>query len=124
MNNSILLIDDDPEDHEIFEFALEMAIPDAVCEHSFNCQDAVDKIKKGNCPMPGNIFLDVNMPQMELPKCLFSIHEALGDRAAEIIILTGFRIADLPEQSAMKVISKPNTVELLAQRILEMVVIR
>ena len=74
--------------------------------------------------MPGNIFLDVNMPQMELPKCLFSIHEALGDRAAEIIILTGFRIADLPEQSAMKVISKPNTVELLAQRILEMVVIR
>lgn len=124
MNNSILLIDDDPEDHEIFEFALEMAIPDAVCEHSFNCQDAVDKIKKGNCPMPGNIFLDVNMPQMELPKCLFSIHEALGDRAAEIIILTGFRIADLPDHSDMKVISKPNTVELLAQRILEMVVIK
>lgn len=124
MNNSILLIDDDPEDHEIFEFALEMAIPDAVCEHSFNCQDAVDKIKKGSCPMPGNIFLDVNMPKMELPKCLFSIHEALGDCAAEIIILTGFNVSDVPANTVMKVISKPNSVELLAQRILETVVIR
>lgn len=127
MNNCILLIDDDPEDHEIFNFALELAFPDAVCEHSFNCPDAVEKIRMGTTPAPGNIFLDVNMPRMELPKCLFSINEALGSRSAEIIILTGFRIVDLPNSNgigAMKVISKPSTVEMLAEKIRESVVIK
>jgi len=120
MNNNILLIDDDPDDHEIFDFALEIAYPTATCEHSYNCQDAVEKIKRRHSPLPENIFLDVNMPMMELPKCLFAIHEALGVNHADIVILTGFAAPDLPNYNAfgvVKVISKPSTVELLAEKI-------
>lgn len=120
MNNSILLIDDDPDDHDIFEFALEMAYPKATCEHSFNCQDAVNKIKDRLFPLPDNIFLDFNMPKMELPKCLFAINEALGVDRVDIIILTGLKVSDLPNYQSfgvMKVISKPSTIELLAGEI-------
>ena len=127
MNNSILLIDDDPDDHEIFNYALEMAFPDAICEHSFNCQDAAEKIRNGSCPPPANIFLDVNMPAMELPKCLFSINEALGTSSTEIIILTGFRMSDLPNYDSfgiLKVISKPSTVEMLAEKLREAMVLK
>ncbi|MCF2489444.1 response regulator [Dyadobacter sp. CY347] len=120
MNNSILLIDDDPDDHEIFEFALGMVFPKATCEHSFNCQDAVEKIKERLSPLPDNIFLDFNMPKMELPKCLFAINEALGVNHVDIVILTGLKAADLPNFKSfgvMKVISKPSTIELLAEEI-------
>ncbi|MCF0062876.1 response regulator [Dyadobacter chenwenxiniae] len=124
MNNNILLIDDDPDDHEIFEFALELAYPTATCEHSYNCQDAVEKIRKRSSPLPGNIFLDFNMPMMELPKCLFAINEALGVDHADIVILTGFRTDDLPDFNSfgvVKVISKPSTIELLAEEIQDVV---
>ncbi|SKB81960.1 response regulator [Dyadobacter psychrophilus] len=124
MNNNILLIDDDPDDHEIFEFALGLAYPTATCEHSYNCQDAAEKIKKRLFPLPENIFLDFNMPMMELPKCLFAIHEALGVDHADIVILTGFAKADLPNFNAfgvVKVISKPSTIELLAEEIQDVV---
>lgn len=124
MNNNILLIDDDPDDHEIFDFALEIAYPAATCEHSYNCQDAVEKIRQRLSPLPENIFLDMNMPMMELPKCLFAINEALGANHADIVILTGFATADLPNFNAfgvVKVISKPSTIELLAEEIQDVV---
>ncbi|MCE7064593.1 response regulator [Dyadobacter sp. CY326] len=127
MNKNILLIDDDPDDHEIFNYALEMAFPDVNCEHAFDCLDAVERIKKGIYPHPDSIFVDVNMPAMEFPKCLFSINEALGASSAEIIILTGFQLSDLPSYDALgilKVISKPSSVEMLAEKLRETMVIQ
>ena len=120
MEQKILLIDDDPEEHEIFQFALDLALPETGCEHAFNCQDAVDKIRNGGTPSLGHIFLDMNMPCMELPKCIFSIKEALGNQSAEIIILTGYRMPDMAgmdELGITNVITKPGSVDMLADKI-------
>jgi CheY-like chemotaxis protein len=70
---NILLIDDDPEEAEIFKEALGSVSGSTVFHYLSNCKDAVNQLKHQLLPMPDLIFLDINMPLMNGLDCLQEI---------------------------------------------------
>lgn len=58
---TIVLIDDDLDDHEIFNIAMEEADPSALCFYFASAKEALEKIPALS-PRPDYIFLDLNMP--------------------------------------------------------------
>ncbi|HEY3401824.1 MAG TPA: response regulator [Ohtaekwangia sp.] len=58
---NVILIDDDLDDHEIFDIALKDADPSATCTYFVSAKEALDKIELLK-PAPDYIFLDLNMP--------------------------------------------------------------
>jgi len=70
---SILLIDDDPDDQEIFSFALQEANAHAVCTFANDGLQALEKFQSDDDFTPQLIFVDVNMPRMNGAECLAEI---------------------------------------------------
>jgi len=70
----LLLIDDDTDDHEIFNIALNKVDSSIVINYA---HDGVDALKKLNeiLPIPHLIFLDLNMPRMNGKQFLKVIRE-------------------------------------------------
>ncbi|WP_298715638.1 response regulator [Chitinophaga sp.] len=64
MSKTILLIDDDLDDTEIFEEALTEINPAILFYKAENGQDAFNKLQGKEVGQPDIIFLDVNMPGM------------------------------------------------------------
>lgn len=61
---SILLVDDDIDEHEIFQIALQMVSTDAVCHAFTDPVQAIQKIKEDNLQFDV-IFVDLNMPKVD-----------------------------------------------------------
>lgn len=83
---TILLIDDDEDDRDIFAIALKTASPNAVLITAPNGPDALQKLKSG--AQPGFIFIDLNMPYMQGNKCLAEIKAMPGFKNTPAIIYT------------------------------------
>lgn len=64
MYQKVVLIDDDPDDHEIFAMALVEAIPDAESILYDSAEKALNELSKLTTGLPDYIFLDLNMPRM------------------------------------------------------------
>jgi len=62
--NSIVLIDDDHDDHEIFSLALKEAAPAIECFYFDSAKFAIKKLSVEKNLQPDFIFLDLNMPGM------------------------------------------------------------
>src|SRR6188768_3557680 len=68
----ILIVDDDPEDIQLFAEAL-LEIDESInCVEAYNGLEAL-KVLKRNSFLPNYIFLDINMPLMNGRKCLEEI---------------------------------------------------
>ncbi len=63
-----LLIDDDPDEADIFGLALSRTGLRAKCRHAVNGLDGLEMLKTG--PVPDIIFLDLNMPRIGGKECL------------------------------------------------------
>ena len=61
--NSILLIDDDEDDHLYFKDAINSINPCLTIDTATNGKDAFDRLKESKT-LPDIIFLDLNMPVM------------------------------------------------------------
>jgi CheY-like chemotaxis protein len=83
---TLLLIDDDEDDRDIFAIALKTAAPDAVLSASANGPDALQKLKDGL--QPDFIFIDLNMPYMHGTECLVQIKAMPGLQNVPAIIYT------------------------------------
>jgi CheY-like chemotaxis protein len=68
MQKSVLLVDDDPDDAELFCEGLAAADPEINCHAARNGKEALDLLQ--NITLPGLIFLDLNMPIMNGWDCL------------------------------------------------------
>lgn len=68
-----LLIDDDPDDQEIFAMALEKINPLIRCSFANDAIEAIEKLSPQNFFIPHYIFIDLNMPQMDGRQCLQEI---------------------------------------------------
>lgn len=68
---TLMLIDDDEDDRDIFAIALKTAEPDAKLITSPNGPDALQKLADG--ALPDFIFIDLNMPYMPGLTCLEEI---------------------------------------------------
>jgi len=61
---TVVLIDDDPDDHEIFDMAILEASALAKCIHFDSAETALNQLAGFGGALPDYIFLDLNMPRM------------------------------------------------------------
>ena len=66
---TFFLIDDDEDDHELFQIALEAAEPSVNCVTAVNGQQGLTMLRN-KAVEPDFIFLDLNMPLMGGKECL------------------------------------------------------
>lgn len=71
----VLLVDDDPDDQEIFQFALRRADASAACIFADDGKHALEKLQQDPGLIPDFIFIDMNMPRMNGQQCLASIKQ-------------------------------------------------
>lgn len=66
------MVEDDPDDQEIFAIALQESKEDIKCVFANDGIEALRKLEDGSF-MPDYIFLDLNMPRMNGKQCLVEI---------------------------------------------------
>ncbi|HEY9009024.1 response regulator [Ohtaekwangia sp.] len=81
MLKTILLVDDDQDDAELFCEALKEVSPSATCRWENDGINLIRKIESNTIDSPDLIFLDINMPQMNGWEVLDYLkkHERLTD---------------------------------------------
>ena len=84
LTNNILLIDDDPEDFDIFCGALATLDKSIDCIGATSCSDGFSKLEASS-GIPRYIFLDLNMPFVNGFECLYQIKN--DDSLAQIPIV-------------------------------------
>ncbi len=115
---SLMLIDDDVDDHEIFLSALENISTTVSCTTAVNGSDALQKLLT-NKVSPDLIFLDINMPLMNGPEFLKEVkkHEDLKNIPIIIYSTTSApeAIEETKELGARHFVSKPESFSDLEQ---------
>src|SRR5882762_3877095 len=66
----IFLIDDDPDDQEIFIMTLRDINSEMFCDTADNGVKGIEKLNSVDQPVPDFIFIDLNMPKMNGLDCL------------------------------------------------------
>jgi CheY-like chemotaxis protein len=109
MKKTILLVDDDKEEHEIFEQALKKYSADIEFVSAMNGKHALKFLKQS---LPNWIFLDINMPVMNGIETLYAIKKI---KAAQHIPIFMYSTSDGYNHGALslslgakKYIRKPN----------------
>ncbi len=69
----ICYVDDDQDEHFIFESALQEAFPEIKLFSFFTCDDLLAFLKVENSPLPELVFMDYNMPGASGTKCVTTI---------------------------------------------------
>lgn len=94
----LLLIDDDTDDHEIFNIALNKVDSSIVIDYA---HDGVDALKKLDeiLPVPHLIFLDLNMPRMNGKQFLKVIRENKRFGKTPIYIYSTSLLPDVVEEA-------------------------
>src|SRR5215210_7683066 len=72
---SCLLIDDDPDDQEIFLMCVKKLDKNIDCKTSDDGLEAISMLMSNEKFIPDYIFLDVNMPKMNGIECLKEIRK-------------------------------------------------
>lgn len=87
-NLTLLFIDDDTDDQEIFSFALQKVDSSIRCIISGDCKEALEKITSDKTFIPDFIFLDLNMPRIGGRQCLAEIKKIPRLAHVPVIIYT------------------------------------
>ena len=82
----VLLIDDDEDDRDFFQFALESINNNIVYMGAESGYDALNLLKKD--PLPDYIFLDLNMPAMSGRECLIELKKSPALKHIPVIIFS------------------------------------
>jgi CheY-like chemotaxis protein len=69
------LIDDDPDDQEIFGLALQNVDIPIVCSVANDADEAIARLSEPGSLLPDYIFLDMNMPRINGAECLREIRK-------------------------------------------------
>jgi CheY-like chemotaxis protein len=121
---TLLLIDDDLDDQEIFVLAVNEINIAAQCVYANNGFEALELLKNDPSFIPEYIFIDLNMPKMDGKKCLVEIRKISWLKDVPIIIYStaddekSFR--DTKEMGASKYIVKPTSLPALVNTLAEL----
>jgi DNA-binding response OmpR family regulator len=110
---TILLIDDDSDEHKLFSEALEKYNKNIKCLTAFNCSEGYYLAQERK---PDIIFLDMNLPGTHGLACLRKIKKNHFLRYITVYIYSGGVVTDKDvitalKEGAKKWIKKPNTLE-------------
>lgn len=121
-----LLIDDDPDDHELFAIALEAIDRSVHCSFAKDGLYGLELLEESGTELPDVIFLDLNMPRMGGKECLHTIRSVREYDHIPVVILTTsvnrFDQVDTLAGGAVDFITKPSlTAEFVSelQRVFE-----
>lgn len=113
---TILLIDDDPDDQEIFREAASIVVPDIRCVVARDGEEGVAALEK-MAELPDYIFLDVNMPKMDGKEFLKHVKAHPRFKPVPVIMYsTSKHASELGEYfklGASNYITKPSEFQLL-----------
>ncbi|HTE07130.1 MAG TPA: response regulator [Flavitalea sp.] len=118
------LIDDDPDDQELFLMALERIDKNINCHMANNGIDALKRLRKVNGFVPDYIFLDINMPKMSGMECLVELKKLDHLDQSEILMFS--TSSDLKIIAASKALGanhffvKPPSMDLLVETLAKM----
>jgi len=115
------LIDDDPDDQEIFGLGLnELNLP-AKCFTADSCPDAIERLKNDPSFKPDYIFIDLNMPRMGGRECISELKKMAWLADIPLIIYsTSSELKDIREThelGANYFLTKPFTVSILVKKL-------
>jgi DNA-binding NtrC family response regulator len=114
-NMHLLLVDDDPDDRELFIEAVKEIDASINCVAAKNGLQALEWLKDDSHPIPDLIFLDISMPLLNGSKCLAEIKQDNRLVNIPVIIYTTSRNVEesivLKDMGAVHFISKPRDAE-------------
>jgi CheY-like chemotaxis protein len=117
---NVLLIDDDPDDREIFVSAMEIVSPVSTCIAIRSAAEAFDQLTQ-ELVHPDIIFLDLNMPVMNGQQFLKEIKGNPGLAAIPVVVLSTSShhgtIEVTKELGAQDFITKPDKFDQLVDRL-------
>ena len=83
---TILLIDDNSEEHSLFELALKRINVGSQYYSASSCDEALDSIFSRSIAMPDFIFLDIDMPEIDGNGCLSMLKAQSNTRDLAVIL--------------------------------------
>ncbi len=115
----ILLVDDDPDEHLLFQDALK-ELPDSPrLMYARDGQQLMQLLNDDKTRLPAIIFLDLNMPRMTGFECLQEIRKSSRLNQIPVVIFSTTSqtqaIDKVYEQGANYYIRKPNTFAMLKE---------
>jgi CheY-like chemotaxis protein len=89
-SNSILLVDDDPDDREALREALRMAGSDHEIIEAHDGEEALNLLRemKDSDTLPSLIVLDINMPRVDGKQALVAIQSDPNLSALPVVVLS------------------------------------
>lgn len=117
-HTTCLIIDDDPDDQEIFALALEEIGPAYHCAFANNATDALAQLQQ-NAVSPDYIFLDLNMPRINGLQCLAELKRMPSTKAIPVVMYSTSSEHHFSSQAmaagATAFVSKPSRISDLVQ---------
>jgi CheY-like chemotaxis protein len=117
----LFLVDDDPDDQEIFDMALQSIDSAIQCTVANDGLEALQKLQSDTSFQPDYIFLDVNMPRMNGVECLKQIRKMkLAEHSCIVMYSTTLddRVMEESKQSGVKdFMTKPSTLTALKDKL-------
>lgn len=115
----ILLVDDDPDEHLLFQDALKELPNSPRLSYARDGQQLMQLLNDGEAQLPAIIFLDLNMPRMTGFECLQEIRKSSKLNQIPVVIFSTTSqtqaIDKVYEQGANYYIRKPNTFAMLKE---------
>jgi CheY-like chemotaxis protein len=116
---SVLYIDDDPEEFEIFQEAFVALIPSGRCLWANTCTKGLALVQSGF--LPDYIFVDGYMPMKGAPDCITELRKVKDLAKVPIVLYSGqsraFQMEVSDQFQPISIIHKPNTLEGLRKTI-------
>lgn len=114
-NLSLLIVDDDADDIELFIEAAKEIDENIECITANNGRQALELLKNNTSSLPDFIFLDIRMPVFDGKKCLLEIKKDERLKHIPVIIYTTSKEVEeskeLRKMGAVYFISKPSNAE-------------
>ncbi len=115
----ILLVDDDPDEHLLFQDALKELKNAPKLSYARDGQQLMQHLDAAHAELPAIIFLDLNMPRMNGFECLQEIRKSPKLNHIPVVIFSttsqSQAIDKVYEQGANYYIRKPNTFAMLKE---------
>jgi CheY-like chemotaxis protein len=118
----LFLIDDDPDDKEIFQEALKQIDEEIICYTASDGEDALTKLRDALL-LPDVVFLDLNMPVMNGKDCLRELKKDKDLRHIPVIVYSTSSVerekSNCLSLGATHFISKPPQFAVLVNKLTE-----